>query len=79
MGINGFNTSDVQGFLNGRFADMIKVMQDPNVDASSRPEKYESQEKAWGSKGGLPSVWGQKNGAMASGADFLSELVQRAK
>ena len=34
---------------------------DTNAEASTRPIKYESQEKAWGSKGGLPSVWGQKS------------------
>lgn len=41
------------------FSDTLAAYHDGGGEG--RPEKYESQEKAWGNKGGLPSVWGQKS------------------
>ncbi|KAI9495291.1 hypothetical protein BDB00DRAFT_786379 [Zychaea mexicana] len=75
-GVNGFNSAEVVQFLNQRFSDTLTAYHDTNAEASTRPVKYESQEKAWGGKGGLPSVWGQKNGAMATGADLFSEMLK---
>ncbi|CDS10132.1 hypothetical protein LRAMOSA02809 [Lichtheimia ramosa] len=76
VGQNGFNSADVMQFLNQRFSDTLAAYHDGGGEG--RPEKYESQEKAWGNKGGLPSVWGQKNGIMANGGDLLSELVKNS-
>lgn len=42
------------------FSDTLAAYHDGS-SGEGRPEKYESQEKAWGNKGGLPSVWGQKS------------------
>ena len=42
------------------FSDTLAAYHD-GASGEGRPEKYESQEKAWGNKGGLPSVWGQKS------------------
>ncbi|KAI9270452.1 hypothetical protein BDA99DRAFT_320801 [Phascolomyces articulosus] len=75
-GVNGFNSAEVVQFLNQRFSDTLTAYHDTNAEASTRPIKYESQEKAWGNKGGLPSVWGQKNGTMATGADLFTELLK---
>ncbi|KAG0168955.1 hypothetical protein DFQ30_004123 [Apophysomyces sp. BC1015] len=79
VSLNNFNSAEVVQCLNLRFSDTLTSYHDTNIDSSLRPEKYESQEKAWGNKGGLPSVWGQKGGTMASGADFLTEVVHRLK
>ncbi|KAG2217156.1 hypothetical protein INT45_011331 [Circinella minor] len=76
VGVNGFNSAEVVQFLNQRFSDTLAAYHDTNAEASTRPIKYESQEKAWGSKGGLPSVWGQKNGTMATGADLFTQLLK---
>ncbi|KAI8150164.1 hypothetical protein BJV82DRAFT_662255 [Fennellomyces sp. T-0311] len=78
VGLNGFNSAEIRQFLNQRkwFSDTMTAYHDSNAEVSTRPVKYESQEKAWGNKGGLPSVWGQKNGAMATGADLFLELVK---
>ncbi|KAJ8657183.1 hypothetical protein O0I10_006999 [Lichtheimia ornata] len=77
LGQNGFNSADVMQFLNQRFSDTLAAYHDGS-SGEGRPEKYESQEKAWGNKGGLPSVWGQKNGIMANGGDLLTELVKNS-
>ncbi|CDH57014.1 predicted protein [Lichtheimia corymbifera JMRC:FSU:9682] len=77
IGQNGFNSADVMQFLNQRFSDTLAAYHDGS-SGEGRPEKYESQEKAWGNKGGLPSVWGQKNGIMANGGDLLAELVKNS-
>lgn len=37
------------------FSDVLTAYHDTNLDASLRPEKYESQEKAW-----TKPVWGQQ-------------------
>ncbi|EIE76692.1 hypothetical protein G6F35_012693 [Rhizopus arrhizus] len=51
-----FNTNDLVEFLNMRFSGALTSYHDTNLDASLRPEKYESQqEKAW-----TKPVWGQK-------------------
>ncbi|KAI8086426.1 uncharacterized protein BX664DRAFT_335759 [Halteromyces radiatus] len=79
-GLNGFNGSEVTAFLNQRYSDTLTAFHNSNLDASVRPVKYESQEKAWGNKGlGSSSSWGQKGGTMANGQDFLLELVNRSK
>ncbi|KAI7876277.1 hypothetical protein K492DRAFT_172656 [Lichtheimia hyalospora FSU 10163] len=77
VGQNGFNSADVMQFLNQRFSDTLAAYHD-GASGEGRPEKYESQEKAWGNKGGLPSVWGQKNGIMANGGDLFTELVKNS-
>ncbi|KAI9315749.1 hypothetical protein BX666DRAFT_350948 [Dichotomocladium elegans] len=53
-GSNGFNASAVTQFLNKRFSDTFAAYHDDS-NPETRPKKHESQEKAWGNKGGLPS------------------------
>ncbi|KAL1934215.1 hypothetical protein VTP01DRAFT_6397 [Rhizomucor pusillus] len=74
VGLNGFNSAEVKQFLHQRFSNTLSAYHDTELDASARPEKYESQEKAWGNKGGSGPFWNQKAGVMASGVDFLTEL-----
>ncbi|CEG65445.1 hypothetical protein RMATCC62417_02233 [Rhizopus microsporus] len=76
---NGINTNELVEFLNMRFSDVLTAYHDTNLDASLRPEKYESQEKAW-----AKPVWGQqqqqqKPGVMANGLDFLTEITHQIK
>ncbi|KAI8344861.1 hypothetical protein BC941DRAFT_465064 [Chlamydoabsidia padenii] len=79
-GLNGFNGSEVKAFLNQRYSDTLTAFHNSSLDASVRPVRHESQEKAWGIKGlGSSSTWGQKGGTMANGQDFLLELVNRSK
>lgn len=42
------------------FSNTLSAYHDTELDASARPEKYESQEKAWGNKGGSGPFWNQK-------------------
>ncbi|ORY97651.1 hypothetical protein BCR43DRAFT_247293 [Syncephalastrum racemosum] len=72
-GQNGFNSAEVMQFLNQRYNNTATAYQE--APPAERPEKYESQEKAWGNKGSLP--WGQKQGTMATGADFFTELCTK--
>ncbi|KAG0741462.1 hypothetical protein G6F57_006464 [Rhizopus arrhizus] len=73
-----FNTNDLVEFLNMRFSGALTSYHDTNLDASLRPEKYESQqEKAW-----TKPVWGQKprtHGTMANGLDLINELSHQIK
>ncbi|KAI8331574.1 hypothetical protein BC941DRAFT_438734 [Chlamydoabsidia padenii] len=80
IGMNGFNGTEVSAFLNQRYSNTLTAFSNSNLDATVRPVKYESQEKAWSNKGlGSNSTWGQKGGTMANGQDFLLELVNRSK
>ncbi|KAI8087928.1 uncharacterized protein B0P05DRAFT_584633 [Gilbertella persicaria] len=54
LGMNGFNRGELVEFLNMRFSDALTAYHDTNLDASMRPEKYESNQKPH-----TPSAWGQ--------------------
>ncbi|OBZ82851.1 hypothetical protein A0J61_09098 [Choanephora cucurbitarum] len=87
VGLNGFNRGELVEFLNMH---ALTAYHDTNLDASVRPEKYESSQKpaqtsAWGSKPAF--AWGQSlphksntdtTGVMSNGVDFLTELANRS-
>ncbi|RUP43527.1 hypothetical protein BC936DRAFT_137044 [Jimgerdemannia flammicorona] len=81
VSVNNFNRREVTEFLNHGYSTVFATLHEPSVPEHEKPELYKSAERAWASKGGLPSVWGQKGSTMASGVDFLAELrkqVQRS-
>ncbi|KAI7872877.1 hypothetical protein BDF14DRAFT_1749590 [Spinellus fusiger] len=69
---NAFNASEVVTFLNLRYSDTLTAFHDTNLSPSLRPEKYESQQRGWGR---VPV----KGAMMATGLDFASELMHRAR